>query len=78
MDQKSAWTGKSLDDLAVRQWLREHWGVFSEIAVGLVCNPRFVQQIAYGRDQAPRSYLRLAVERELRARGWPGHKRMRS
>jgi hypothetical protein len=69
---------RSPDDLTVRKWLEEHYGAFSEIAVAFAVNPRFVQQIAYGADKAPRSHLRIEIERELRARGWPGHKRTRT
>jgi hypothetical protein len=69
---------RSFDDLAVRNWLEQHSGVFSEVAVMFACNPRFVQQVAYGKDRAPHSKLRLAIEQELRVKGWPGHKRLRS
>ena len=69
---------RSPDDLVVRKWVEQHYGTFSEIAVAFAVNPRFVQQIAYGADKAPHSRLRIEIERELRARGWPGHKRIRT
>jgi hypothetical protein len=75
MKHEPAVDWKSVDDIAVRKWLVQHWGALTEIAVRFICNPRFVQQVAYGRDRAPYSDLRRSIERELREKGWPGHKR---
>jgi hypothetical protein len=46
-----------------RAWLREHWGLISEVANNLNVSPQFVRLVYWGERRSER------VERALRRRG---------
>lgn len=53
----------------VRQWIKGHYRVLTEVALTCGVSPQFVQMIAYGMSTANPGH---PVEAELRRRGWPG------
>lgn len=61
--------------IRVRKWIKKKRGILTQVAITCGVSPQFVQMVAYGLSTANPGH---PVESELRRRGWPGIRRIKT
>ena len=74
MEMKRRKCQLSYEELRVRNWIKEHRGVLTQVALACDVCHQFVQHVAYGTSHTA-GIAGPKVEKALRKKGWPGIRR---